>query len=164
VNQPPANVQTYTIRPARTEDAEEICIVLVRSIREICGPDYGNDEEVLQRWTQNKKPDKIRDRLQLPERMYYVAESCDGALLGVGCLHREGKVLLCYVHPEALRGGIGSSLLQCMEAKARELSLKELTLESTITALDFYRRNGYQDDGNSVDCKGSIAYPMRKRL
>jgi hypothetical protein len=53
-------VDDIIIRKATPEDAEAACAVFVRSIEEICAPNYENDEEILTHWLENKTPTNIR--------------------------------------------------------------------------------------------------------
>jgi hypothetical protein len=51
-------------------------------------------------------------------------------------------------------------MLECLEAKARELGLDNCILESTVTARNFYSALGYIDD----DREGCWCQPLAKRL
>jgi hypothetical protein len=45
------------IRDAVAEDAEAACLVLRRSIVELCVADHCNDSAILERWLGNKTPE-----------------------------------------------------------------------------------------------------------
>ncbi len=47
------------IRVARADDAAEICVILQRSITELCAADHKNDPQILSRWIANKTPDNL---------------------------------------------------------------------------------------------------------
>lgn len=61
------NMTKPLIRIATKEDVVRICEVLIRSIREICGPDYNNDPEILDDWCANKTPEAIDPWIENPK-------------------------------------------------------------------------------------------------
>jgi predicted N-acetyltransferase YhbS len=155
----------FTVREARESDVAKVCEVLVRSVREICAPDYNNDEAVLQEWCANKKPEIVARWIRNADTFVVVAESSCGEIVGAAMFERaKGPVELCYIVPEALHQGIGSRLLKTLEVEAARLGHKEIHLVSSITARDFYRRNGYSDDGEQVYWGKVLGFPMRKVL
>jgi GNAT superfamily N-acetyltransferase len=157
------NNDMASIRTARPEDAPEIAGLLVRSIREICGPDYNNDEELLDFWCSNKTNDKIASWIQIPDNYWIVAIE-DDRIVGVGTLSTKGTIDLCYLLPEYVRKGIGTLILNALIANARMLGLFRITLESTRTAKEFYLRNGFEVMGETK-CAGRIpGYSMEKYL
>lgn len=152
------------IRPANVADAAQACQVLIRSIREICGPDYGNDSALLDQWCANKTVANVTAWITNPDLYVIVAETPALSIVGVGMLNRPlGRVALCYIVPEALHQGIGKRLLAALETAARALGHAQLHLESSLTARDFYVRNGYQPNGEPTS--GPItAIPLIKEL
>jgi hypothetical protein len=57
------------------------------------------------------------------------------------CEHTfECEISRMYVHKDHLRKGIGSRLLEIAEASLRTLGCKEIQIESTVTAKDFYEK------------------------
>jgi GNAT superfamily N-acetyltransferase len=53
-----------------------------------------------------------------------------------------GKITLNYVAPEARFRGVSKALLRQLEADAKALGIAQSSLESTETALRFYRDLG----------------------
>lgn len=154
-----------TVREARDSDVAKVCEVLVRSVREICAPDYNNDEAVLQQWCANKTPEFVAGWIRNPDNFVVVAEDSSGEIVGAAMYQRaKAAVELCYIVPEALYQGIGSRLLATLEGEAKRLGHKEIHLGSSITARDFYRRNGYSEDGEPVYWGKVLGFPMRKVL
>jgi GNAT superfamily N-acetyltransferase len=154
------------IREARESDATNICEVLIRSVREVCGPDYNNDEAVLEEWCANKKPEIVTDWIRNTDNLFVVAELSPGLLVGAAMYQRvRGSIQLCYLVPEALYQGIGAQLLATLESDAARLGHKEIQLVSSITARHFYRRHGYLDYGEPVYSRGKVlGFPMRRPL
>jgi GNAT superfamily N-acetyltransferase len=141
------------IRTAAPEDAMAACGVLRRSIQECCTADHKNDSVLLQSWLGNKTPEQVAAWIAAPANHTLVAER-DGALVGVALVTQAGKLSLCYVLPEAQRSGVGVALLAGAEAKAREWGVGVLRLYSTLTAREFYARNGYTNAGKDKTCYG----------
>ena len=153
------------IREARREDAEAACEVLRRSIVELCRDDHEDDAPTLQLWLANKTPDHVLRWIGNAGTHMLVAEEA-GAILGVASLQAAtGIVLLNYVSPDARFRGVSRALMAHVEAKARELGLGALRLDSTGTARRFYRAMGFSDAGPPAPGFGrSKRHPMRKEL
>lgn len=75
-----------------------------------------------------------------------------------------GELLLCYVVPEVRFRGAGKAMLQAIELWATASGVSKLKLESTRTALAFYRRNGFQKRGPVVRFAGMEGQPMFKQV
>jgi GNAT superfamily N-acetyltransferase len=137
-----------TIRRAEAEDAEAVAALLIRSIREVCGPDYGNDEAILSAWCANKTPENIRYWIQNSNNYFIVALDGD-SVAGAALMDLSGEIHLCYLLPEYLGRGIGKAMLNDILAFARTSGLQRVTLGSTRTAREFYKRNGFIERGET---------------
>ena len=132
-----------TVRKARVEDAPEAVETLRRSITELCIADHGYSQGTLEGWLANKTEDQWCDWIDRPDISVFVAE-LDRSVRGVGLIAHTGEVRLNYVHPETRLRGISRALLSAMEDEALRRGLTRCFLESTKTALRFYRANGYR--------------------
>jgi hypothetical protein len=54
------------IRVARTEDAEQACTVLRRSIQDLCHADHNGDAAKLADWLSNKTPENVASWISNP--------------------------------------------------------------------------------------------------
>ena len=152
------------IRDGRAEDAPAACLVLRRSIVELCAADHRNDPAILERWLRNKTPESLKSWITQPGNSVLVAVE-DDDILAVGSVTDEGKITLNYVSPDARFRGISRALLSALEARAAERGNVRCTLISTETARLFYHANGYTDDRLPVGEFGTQAgYPMVKHL
>ena len=77
------------IRKAREEDAEAACVVLRRSITELCRDDYRGDAATLAAWLANKTPENVRAWIGEPNSHVLVADD-DGTILGVAAIQGAG--------------------------------------------------------------------------
>src|SRR4028119_447803 len=132
------------IRVARTEDAQQACMVLRRSIQELCHADHNGDAARLADWLFNKTRENMAAWIRNPQSHVFVATE-GGTILGVAAMIRTGKITLHYVSPDARFRGISKARIDRLEAQARELGLDRCTLNSTETARKFYLSLGYQE-------------------
>jgi len=137
-------VLEYYLRPAVADDAENICQVLIRSVREICAPDYGNDIELLNFWCSDKTPENLVSWIADPENYFVVAVNKKfKRIVGAGLIKNSGNLQICYLVPEAIGKGVGKLMLTKMLDFARGRGLKKVKVGSTITAKSFYEKNGF---------------------
>jgi GNAT superfamily N-acetyltransferase len=157
-------VDEVIIRKATSEDAEAACLVLVRSIKEICASYYENDEEILAQWLENKTPTNVRRWIE-SDRSYCVV-AVNGSDLVVGFAAISGsEIMLNYVLPEALHQGIGKRMLQALEDHTLASSIESVEVVSTIPAKAFYERNGYVSNGAPRHVGRLIGdFPLIKRI
>jgi GNAT superfamily N-acetyltransferase len=93
-----------------------------------------------------------------------VAESASG-IVGFGLLDFDGRLALLYVSPDTRFQGVSKAMLAALERYAANAGIRELTLDSTLTARAFYFNCGYASAGESVTCFGrSQGYQMSKRI
>lgn len=154
-----------TVRPATPGDRSRIRECHVAAIR-ARGPD-AYDERQVAAWADEGDP--VDDYPVADSGHYLVvaelqdsAEDTDAEVVGYGHLvPTESEIRAVYVHPDAGGRGVGSALLDALEARARDLRLDDLTLWASLNAVGFYEQAGYEragrdtystiHDGQSVD-------------
>lgn len=145
------------IRAATLDDAAAMAELRQASIRQLCGADHHDDPAAIADWVGG--PDKFVRLLQRSETTLIVAE-IDGALAGLAGFSGDG-VTLNYVHPQFRFRGVSKALMQEVEARLAAAGVMVGRLDSTVTALPFYRAIGWVETGTGSPGQG-IA--MRKRL
>lgn len=152
------------VRAASLGDAEAAATVLRRSIAELCHADHQGDPETLRLWLANKTPERVRAWIcDLGNSVVVAAD--EGRILGVAALQTTGRISLNYVSPDARFRGVSKALVAELERQARALGLDHCRLESTRTALAFYRAMGYTEAGDPQQGFGiTVGLPMRKSL
>jgi predicted GNAT family N-acyltransferase len=60
--------------------------------------------------------------------------------------------------------GIGSRLIERAAALAKDMGIREMVLHAQITAIDFYRRHGFREEGEIFEEAGIRHVRMRKRI
>ena len=117
-----------------------------RSVREICAPDYKNDQKLLDSWCSNKTPENLRKWIS-DEKNYFIVGVDDGSseVVGAGMIGvKESWLYMCYIVPEALGKGVGKLILDDLLSTAKANGSTKMGLESTLTAKNFYLRNGFE--------------------
>lgn len=173
------------VRHARPADAEAVCAVHGASVREL-GPAAYDDEQVAA-WNHDRDPADYA--VTDPAVTFVVAEALgesaettppDG-LLGFAELRPAGgdyfervpddygEVRAVYVHPDAVRRGVGTRLLDRVERSARRADCRGLGLHASLNAVEFYERAGYDrlveldHEFGDTGVTGTVV-EMRKRL
>jgi GNAT superfamily N-acetyltransferase len=150
------------IRRATADDAEAPCLVLRRSITELCAADHRGDAGTLAAWLANKTPESVQ-RWTGSQHLFVAAER--GEILGVAALAPTGEITLNYVSPDARFRGVSKALVARLEDEAGVLGLATITLSSTATARRFYAGCGYAEAGPPVPGFGiTRGFPMAKRV
>jgi N-acetylglutamate synthase-like GNAT family acetyltransferase len=151
------------IRQATPSDAQEACALLRRSIEEGCVADHGQRAEILQPWLSNKTPQTVGAWFSSPSNYAVVAVSGQ-TLAGLALLTQAGKLALCYVMPGQWRQGIGSAMIQAVEARARCWDIAKLHMHSPASSSVFFERLGYINAGKDKACFGLECDFLWKKL
>ncbi len=152
------------IRAAIQDDAAEICLVLRRSITELCVADHNNDPQILDPWLANKTPENLETWIARAGQTYRVAV-ISGKIAGVGAVSATEGVVLNYVSPDFRYHGVSKALMMALEEWLKEQGQSASRLTSTATARQFYETIGYLPDGEPQTGRSGIpAFPMRKSL
>ena len=147
------------IRKAYSGDEAGIHESHMRSIREICIHDHGAEE--IKGWGYREQGTRWNDAVAKGD--VWVVES-DSEIKGHACIRRkneqEAHIYSLYLTPEVLGQGFGKDLLLLMLAKAQNEGVCAVTLDSTLTAHQFYRSFGFVD---TASCKTQLigGYPVR---
>ena len=152
------------IRPATPDDAEAMSSVLIASITRLCTEDHRDSPVAIAEWTANKSPEGIRSWFGNPQNRLFVAQDEGGALVAVGGFQLTGEITLNYVAPGARFKGISRAMLNRLEGEMIALGLTEAKLDSTRTALSFYRSAGWQEQGTSTKFACTTCLKMTKAL
>lgn len=159
----------FTVRIATEADVESIRTAHRRSILEIAAKDY--PPEIVAEWGSDNSPEAIlqhKEAIRSGEEVVWVAE-IEGKVEGFSALiPANNEVRAVYVTKRGSKRGLGKALLAALEARAKELGLNTLTLQSSITAKGFYESNGYLNLGEGAHRMRSgremVCFFMKKDL
>jgi putative acetyltransferase len=152
------------VRFATVNDAEAILRAHYAAVHETAAKDY--PQEILDEWSTTvgrERIEKFEKQLrENPDKEIVVVAEGDGQIVGFGAIVPANKELRAvYVSPHAGGKGLGTAILQFFEDAARKLDVPELNLDSSLTAEDFYVKQGYTvvrrgkhklRFGNVMDC------------
>ena len=104
-------VHKFSITKAKYIHAEDICHVLIKSIKELCLADHQNDPAKLENWLRNKTPENIKTWIENSSVNFLVALSEQEKIIGVSMISNEGKILLNYLLPDYIGRGVEKLML-----------------------------------------------------
>jgi GNAT superfamily N-acetyltransferase len=129
------------IRLIEERDLQRISALIQNTLLVSNLPDY--DLETIGRLHNAFTPEQLRG-LAYKRRIYILEE--DGLLLGTIGIEGD-RVYNFFVPPDRQGSGIGGRLLDFVEEQARGEGRRTLTVDSSLTAVSFYRRRGYRKTG-----------------
>src|SRR4051812_28228940 len=114
-----ATADSIVVRPMRDEEARVFLEIHGASVRGLGSASY--PPEVIDGWAAVVSDDAIAVFLENRGRGIRLVAERGGELVGIGTLWPQGAELSrCYVHPDAVRSGVGSALVAEMERIARQ--------------------------------------------
>jgi len=141
---------SVSVEAAKPDDAQEIAVLLQRSIRELCTADHGNNPDKLTPWLANKNAATVCKWIAAPG--FFVSairrDETDRRVVGVAMGNETGDVLLNYIHPDVRFCGVSKVLMEAVERYFVDRGLCKARLTSTKTAERFYGAIGYVQTGN----------------
>lgn len=130
------------IRTFKDSDAEPLLHLFFHTIRTVNLGDY--TQEQVEAWAPDlKSVDHKRWQESFKNKYVFIAES-DDRLAGFGELEPNGHIDRFYISHLFIGKGVGKKIYAELEKKARELNLKRLFVEASITARPFFEKLGYE--------------------
>lgn len=157
------------IRTGRPGDAHRIAVLAVQVWLHTYATDGINDE-IAQYVLSEFTPDKYLQSLSAPSTHFFVAEHDENLVgyavitVGVSCPTGANSIVelqTLYVQEHYIGHGVGKSLLQAAEARARQQSGSTLWLKVNAKndrAIAFYAHHGYSKAGTAYFVLGEGRY------
>ncbi len=146
--------QTVGIRQATTTDTERIHEIHTQSVKTLCKGHYSSEQ--ITGWLKNRSPQGYLPGIERGE-MFVAADGI--SVLGFG--HAiPGEILAIFVAPEYAKQGVGILLLAQALTAARAGSQRDVYLESTLNAQDFYKRAGFVEVERSTVRRNDVLLPV----
>ena len=139
------------IRRFRENDAEKVSSMIIRTEKITNSKDYS--EEWINAFEKRVQPSLIIERAGWTH--FYVVEEND-TIIGCGAIgpywgsETESSLFNIFVLPEYQGNGIGRKIVEILEQDEYFLRAKRTEVAASITAVNFYRKLGY-DYKNGVD-------------
>lgn len=146
------------IRLIEARDLQSVSALIQNTLLISNLSDY--DLEIIENLIDAFSPDQLR-ALAGKRRIYIYEE--DGVLLGTIGLE-DGKLCNFFVSPDRQGSGVGGELLDYVEKKARAEGRQKLAVDSSLTAVTFYRRKGYRQTGEQKNRSFGRTVTMEKIL
>ncbi|MFI5015911.1 MAG: GNAT family N-acetyltransferase [Hyphomicrobiales bacterium] len=128
------------IRPARQDEAEAISRMIVRTLRQSNSRDY--EPAAIETMALDFSPSEVAPLMR--ERLVFVA-FIGAELVGTVSLS-TGRVNSVFVDPSHQGRGIGARMMAFIEKLALQQGRESVSLTSSLTAVSFYRKLGYEGE------------------
>ena len=146
------------IRLIEERDLQRVSALIQNTLLVSNLADY--DLEIIGNLHHAFSPEQVRTLAQ--KRRIYIYEQ-EGILLGTIGLDGD-KVCNFFVSPNRQGSGVGGKLLDFVEKVARAEGRRSLTVDSSLTAVSFYRSKGYRRTGEREDRSFGRTVTMEKPL
>lgn len=139
------------IRRFKKEDGAELAEVIAKTLRTTNIKDYS--KEYIENDISNLTADKLIERSAWTN-MYVVCEN--EKIIGCGAIgaywgkEDESSLFTVFVLPEYQGKGIGRKIIDTLEQDEYFLRAKRVEIPSSVTAVEFYKKMGY-DYKNGID-------------
>ena len=146
------------LREFQAKDAKAVSDVIRKTMRISNSRDYS--PEILEPLIEYFSPEKVL--LLSKERICLIAET-ENQIVGTAAIE---NVELCtfFVHPDFQGKGVGSLLLKEIEKIAVENKIEIIRFASSLTAVSFYEKMGYQKNGADKTETAGRQIGMEKKL
>ena len=156
-------VKHMQIRSFRLEDAEETAQVIAKTLRVSNSKDY--TEEYIEFNINSHSADELIKASN--ERHMYVV--CEGdRIIGTGGIAgywgslTESILLTIFVLPEYQKKGVGRKIIETLEKDEYFLRAKRIEIPASLTAVDFYRKMGYDYKNGNTEPEDGLMYRLEK--
>ena len=141
-----------TVQQATRDDAPAIHELHTKSVRQLCRDHYSNKQ--INGWLNHRTPEGYFPAID-QERLFVAMDGSE--IIGFGEAV-PGEILAIYILPERAKKGIGTTLLN----RAMEIAkcgTQKIVLESTLNAIDFYRKEGFVQVHKRLVRRGNVELP-----
>ena len=152
-----------TIRRFRDEDAQEVTNLIIRNFREVNVKDYG--EQAIEKLVASHDVNWLRNVASFAHMYVFL----DGeTIVGCGSISSfwgsktESILLTVFVLPQYHKQGIGRMIINTLEQDEYFTRATRIEIPASITAVEFYRKFGYDFKGGVKELDGEGHYRLEK--
>jgi len=144
-------VSTPALRPFLPADTPVLAAIFTAAIEELTGDDYSSDQQ--EAWAAVADDEEAFGK-KLADELTLIA-TLRNAPVGFASLKGKDHIDMLYVHPSAAGQGVASALLDALEKLAGGRGAKNLTVDASDNAQEFFKKRGYvAKQRNSVTVNG----------
>lgn len=153
----------YQIRRFRVEVAGEVSELIAKTLRTVNIKDYS--EEYIEANVSSHSADVLIERAK-NGHMYVVYDDSQivgcGAIAGYWGSTTESILLTIFVLPEYQGKKIGTLIIRTLEKDEFFLRAKRIEIPASITAVDFYKKMGYDYKNGIAEIDDEQLYRLEK--
>jgi putative acetyltransferase len=139
------------LRPFLAADVPMLAAIFVASIQELTGDAYSEAQQ--EAWAA-VADDEQEFGNKLAGELTLIA-TLQNSPVGFASLKGNDHIDMLYVHPSVAGQGVGAMLCDALETLARARGTKNLIVDASDSALDFFKKRGYvAQQRNSVTVNG----------
>ena len=127
------------LRPMLPDDAPVLAAIFRASIEELTEDDYNPSQQ--EAWA-SAAADEEAFGERLAKNLTLLA-TLEGSPVGFIALENNAVVDMLYVHPAAAGQGVGTTLYDAIEKLATARGAKQLTVEASDNAIEFFKQRGF---------------------
>ncbi|MGR3541933.1 MAG: GNAT family N-acetyltransferase [Hasllibacter sp.] len=147
------------LRPFHVDDAWTTRRIMHDAIRFGTAPHYDNAQRVA--WAGPSQPpagwnDRLADHVTL------IADDVTAEAdvpVGFGTMRRDGYLDLLFVRPEAMRRGIGGTLLDALEEGVADARPPRFTTRASVVLRPLLEARGWHVTGEATQIRDGVALP-----
>lgn len=151
------------IRLFKEEDAAEVEQLIAETLRKSNSKDYS--KEYIEETILSHSADDLIERAKCGH-MYVVCDESRivgcGAVAGYWGSETESILLTIFVLPEFQGNGIGRQIIETLEQDEYFLRAKRIEIPASITAVEFYRKMGYDYKNQIAQLDEEQVYRLEK--
>ena len=151
------------LRPFLAADAPMLAAIFTASVQELTGDDYSEAQQ--EAWAAVAEDEQSFGK-KLSGELTLIA-TMQNAPVGFAALKGIDHIDMLYVHPSVAGQGVGAMLCDALEKLAGARGAKNLSVDASDNALDFFKKRGYvaqQRNSGTVNGEWLANTTMRKTL
>lgn len=157
------NGEEVVVRKYQDQDAENIVALIRRNFLEVNVKDYG--KETMEKLAEHHDAEWFRG---VADYAHVYVFCIDEEMVGVGAISSfwgsltESIILTVFVLPELHGQGIGTYIIQTLEQDELFLRAERIEISASITAVEFYRKQGYEYKNGKMELDEEGHYRLEK--
>ncbi|MDR2848047.1 MAG: GNAT family N-acetyltransferase [Bacteroidales bacterium] len=159
------SLRIFMLRKYKPSDVEQLISLFTQTVHKVSCSYYSPEE--VEAWAPSNAADTAFWHDYFSTRFTLLDER-EGFIAGFGCLSASGNVIdMLFTHHEHQNEGVGSAIIDALEAEALHCGQREVFLTTSATAWRFYQKRGYLYHRSEKKPYGNIAFDcqiLRKAL